>query len=158
MDKLSNDAAQCNVMLNEQNAYLNSLLNRRSVLENLVKQPFNHQQGVKAILEVKDSLNGVLGVVSQILKPHDNYENAVSNAIGGALYHIVTEDEISARHAITYLKKNASGRATFLPITVLKKRSIFKEHEIIAKNSVGYLALPMNLWTAMRLLRWYVTH
>ena len=138
-DKLSNDAAQCNVMLNEQNAYLNSLLNRRSVLENLVKQPFNHQQGVKAILEVKDSLNGVLGVVSQILKPHDNYENAVSNAIGGALYYIVTEDEISARHAITYLKKNASGRATFLPITVLKKRGIFKEHEIIAKNSVGYL-------------------
>lgn len=138
-EKLSNDASQCNVMLNEQNSYLNNLINRRSVLENLVKQPFNHQQGVKAILEVKDSLNGVLGVVSQILKPHDNYENAVSNAIGGALYHIVTEDEMSARHAITYLKKNASGRATFLPITVLKPRSIFKEHEIIAKNSIGYL-------------------
>lgn len=138
-EKLSNDANQCSIMLNEQSSYLNNLINRRSVLENLVKQPFNHQQGVKAILEVKDSLNGVLGVVSQILKPHDNYENAVSNAIGGALYHIVTEDEMSARHAITYLKKNASGRATFLPITVLKPRSIFKEHEIIAKNSVGYL-------------------
>lgn len=138
-EKLSNDASQCGVMLNEQSSYLNNLINRRSVLENLVKQPFNHQQGVKAILEVKDSLNGVLGVVSQILKPHDNYENAVSNAIGGALYHIVTEDEMSARHAITYLKKNASGRATFLPITVLKSRSIFKEHEIIAQNSVGYL-------------------
>lgn len=138
-EKLNNDASQCSVMLNEQSSYLNNLINRRSVLENLVKQPFNHQQGVKAILEVKDSLNGVLGVVSQILKPHDDYENAVSNAIGGALYHIVTEDEMSARHAITYLKKNASGRATFLPITVLKPRSIFKEHEIIAKNSVGYL-------------------
>lgn len=138
-EKLSNDANQCSIMLNEQSSYLNNLINRRSVLENLVKQPFNHQQGVKAILEVKDSLNGVLGVVSQILKPHDDYENAVSNAIGGALYHIVTEDEMSARHAITYLKKNASGRATFLPITVLKPRSIFKEHEIIAKNSVGYL-------------------
>lgn len=138
-EKLSNDASQCSVMLNEQSSYLNNLINRRSVLENLVKQPYNHQQGVKAILEVKDSLNGVLGVVSQILKPHDNYENAVSNAIGGALYHIVTEDEMSARHAITYLKKNASGRATFLPITVLKPRSIYKEHEIIAQNSVGYL-------------------
>lgn len=138
-EKLNNDASQCSVMLNEQSSYLNNLINRRSVLENLVKQPFNHQQGVKAILEVKDSLNGVLGVVSQILKPHDNYENAVSNAIGGALYHIVTEDEMSARHAITYLKKNASGRATFLPITVLRPRAIFKEHEIIAKNSVGYL-------------------
>lgn len=138
-EKLSNDASQCSVMLNEQSSYLNNLINRRSVLENLVKQPYNHQQGVKAILEVKDSLNGVLGVVSQILKPHDNYENAVSNAIGGALYHIVTEDEMSARHAITYLKKNASGRATFLPITVLKPRSVYKEHEIIAQNSVGYL-------------------
>ena len=138
-EQLSNDTAQCNVMLNEQSSYLNSLLNRRSVLENLVKQPFNHQQGVKAILEVKSSLNGVLGVVSQILKPHDNYENAISNAIGGALYHIVTEDELSARHAITYLKKNASGRATFLPLTVLKPRGIFKEHEIVAKSSVGYL-------------------
>ncbi len=138
-DQLNGDLSQCTMMMNEQNAYLNTLLNRRSVLENLIKQPFNHQQGVKAILAVKDSLDGVLGVVSQILKPHDNYENAVSNAIGGALYHIVTEDETSARHAITYLKKNASGRATFLPLTVLKPRGMFKEHEIVAKNSVGFL-------------------
>lgn len=139
VESLSSEYQLQSSKCNEQIGYLNNLKNRRSVLENLVRQPFNHQQGVKAIIDAKDSIHGVVGAVSQILKPHDSYEIAITNAIGGALYHIVCEDETAARHAITYLKKNESGRATFLPLTVLKERGIFKEHEIIAKSMVGYL-------------------
>lgn len=139
VENLSSEYQLQSSKCNEQIGYLNNLKNRRSVLENLVRQPFNHQQGVKAIIDAKDSIHGVVGAVSQILKPHDSYEIAITNAIGGALYHIVCDDETAARHAITYLKKNESGRATFLPLTVLKERGIFKEHEIIAKSMVGYL-------------------
>lgn len=81
---------------------MNRLENRREVLQNLAKQPFNHQQGVKAVLDNQSALLGVLGVISQILKPQMNYEDAISNALGGAMYHIVTEDESAARHAITF--------------------------------------------------------
>lgn len=118
---------------------LNRLENRRDVLENLMKQPFNHQQGVKAVMEARTTLQGVMGVVSQILKPIMNYELAISNALGGAMYHIVTEDEAAARHAITYLKKNQSGRATFLPMTVLRSRYINQDHLTMAKNTIGFL-------------------
>lgn len=118
---------------------LSRLENRRDVLENLMKQPFNHQQGVKAVMDAHVTLQGVLGVISQILSPVMNYELAISNALGGAMYHIVTEDEAAARHAITYLKKNQSGRATFLPMTVLKSRYMNQDHLTVAKNTIGFL-------------------
>ena len=118
---------------------MNRLENRREVLQNLAKQPFNHQQGVKAVLDNQSALLGVLGVISQILKPQMNYEDAISNALGGAMYHIVTEDESAARHAITFLKKNQSGRATFLPLNVLKPRHMNNDHLMLANHTAGFL-------------------
>lgn len=115
------------------------LANRKEVLENLAKQPFNHQQGVKAIMSNQSALPGVLGVISQLLKPHPNYEDALSNALGAAMYHIVSEDETAARHAITFLKKNQSGRATFLPLSVLRPRYMNKDHLLLAQHTVGFL-------------------
>lgn len=130
----------CSMQENAQaTAILNRLENRKAVLENLAKQPFNHQQAVKSVLEA--NLTGILGVVSQIFKPLTNYETALSNALGGALYHIVTEHEASARHAISFLKKNQSGRATFLPLTVMKPRYMNKEHYMLAQNCTGFLGV-----------------
>lgn len=119
----------------------NRLENRKSVLQNLAKEPFNHQQAVKAILAAKQTLDGIMGVVSQLFDPQTNYETAISNALGGAMYHIVTRDEACARYAIGYLKKNQSGRATFLPLTVMKARNINREHYMLAQNCVGFLGL-----------------
>lgn len=90
-------------------------------------------------MQAQTTLHGVMGVVSQIFKPMMNYESAIGSALGGALYHIVTEDETSARHAITFLKKNQSGRATFLPMNVLKPRYIGRDHRMLCENSVGFL-------------------
>lgn len=126
---------------------MNRLENRKSVLENLAREPFNHQQAVKAVLDAKNTLDGVLGVVSQIFQPMTNYETAISNALGGAMYHIVTKDETCARHAITFLKRNQSGRATFLPLTVMRPRFMNKEHRMLAENCVGYLGVASDFVT-----------
>lgn len=122
-------------------AYVNRLANRKEVLSNLIRSPFNHQQGVKTIMAAKDSLYGICGVVSQLLLPKEGYEEAISSALGGALYHIVSEDEDCARNAISFLKKNKSGRATFLPKTVLKSRFLSANDEIVAENTSGYLGV-----------------
>ncbi|MDQ7861342.1 hypothetical protein RCO48_10895 [Peribacillus frigoritolerans] len=46
-------------------------------------------------------------------------------ALGGAMQHVVVEREEHAREAISFLKKNRYGRATFLPLSVIKaKRDI----------------------------------
>lgn len=139
MESLEHDISYCTQEAAQANAILNRLQNRKDVLENLAKQPFNHQQAVKSIIEA--NLNGVLGVVSQIFRPKVNYETAISNALGGAMYHIVSKDEASARHAIDFLKKNKSGRATFLPLTVIKPRTMNNEHRILAENSKGFLGV-----------------
>ena len=109
--KLEHDLSYCNQENAQATSILNRLENRKAVLENLAKQPFNHQQAVKSVLDA--GLQGILGVVSQLFKPLMNYETAISNALGGALYHIVTEDEAAARHAITFLKRISPGGLPF---------------------------------------------
>lgn len=118
---------------------LRRLQNRREVLENLARQPFQSQAGVKAVMDSQAFLPGVLGVVAKVLQPHKGYEEAISVALGGAMYNIVTTDEASARGAIRFLKNNQSGRATFLPLRVLKPRWIASEHRVLAENTEGYL-------------------
>lgn len=139
VSELENQVSFCSQEAFQARSYLNKLSNRKEVLENLMRQPFNHQQGVKAIMDAQRSLHGVLGVMSQIIIPHESYELAISNALGGAMYHIVTEDETAARHAITFLKKNHSGRATFLPITVLRPRFLNHDSRTLAEHSAGFL-------------------
>lgn len=128
-----------NQQLEEGLSTLRRLQNRKDVLENLLRQPFNQQAGVRAVMEAQSSLPGVLGVMAQIMKPQKDYEEAISVALGGSMYHIVTKDEASARQAINFLKKNNSGRATFLPRNILRERYINREHEIICENTVGFL-------------------
>lgn len=119
------------------------LENRRELLQNLIKDPFNSQSlnGVKSIMENKNSLFGIMGVVGQEISALSNYEEALKSSLANAAYHIITNNENAARNAINFLKKNRSGRATFLPITVLKPHYLSENHEVIAKSAKGYLGL-----------------
>lgn len=121
------------------NGILNSLQNRKSVIEQLLTNPFNNQAGIKAIQESQRFLPGILGVVGQVLVAESGYEEAISTALGGALQNIVTKDSEAARNAIRFLTKNQAGRATFLPLTVCQPRTIYKDAQIIADNTEGYL-------------------
>ena len=120
------------------------LQNRQEVLENLKRQPFIQQAGVQAVVDSKESLPGILGVVAQLLTPEPGYEDAISVALGGAVYHIATSNEECARNAIQFLKKNESGRATFLPINVLREQHVNREQEIVCENAIGYLGVASN--------------
>lgn len=122
-----------------QQTKLQKLYNRRDVVNNAIKQPFLHQHALQAVLDAK--LDGVYGAVSSLLQAQEGYEVAISHTLSSAVYHIVTTDEKSARHAIAYLKKNQSGRATFLPLTVLKQRYVRKEHLQILESCSGYLGI-----------------
>lgn len=130
-----------NSLTDEAQARLQRVKNRLEVSKNLQSRPFLNQQGVQAIVQAQASLPGVYGVISDLLKPQSGYEEAISVALGGSLYNVVTKDEESARRAISFLKKNESGRATFLPLSVLYGRNMSREHEIIASQTQGYLGL-----------------
>ena len=119
------------------------LQNRIAVLENLLKDPFssNAQAGVKAIMSNHKSFYGVLGVVGQVIEAHESYEYALASALANATYNIITRDEEAARNCINFLKRNKSGRATFLPITVLKEHDLKQEDLIVCENTNGYIGV-----------------
>ena len=122
---------------------LRSLENQKNYLDTLLKDPFSstRQSGIKAIMDNANALHGILGVIGQVIISEDGYESAISEALGGAMYNIVTSDEQSARDAIRFLTRNQSGRATFLPLTVCQPHYISKEAEVICNNTKGYLGL-----------------
>lgn len=121
------------------NNILTQLQNRRQVLENMMKQPFAHQQGLRSVMQAKNSLSGVYGVVSELLIAHADKALAVNAALGGSIYQIITKNEADARNAISFLKRNRSGRATFLPLSVCHPRKMNEQVITIASTSPGFL-------------------
>ena len=121
------------------NNILTQLQNRRQVLENMMKQPFAHQQGVRSVMQAKNFLSGVYGVVSELLIAHADKALAVNAALGGSIYQIITKNEADARNAISFLKRNCSGRATFLPLSVCHPRKMNEQVITIASTSPGFL-------------------
>jgi chromosome segregation protein len=103
----------------------------RSQLEWMREVEAEHQgfmQGVKEVLRARDrgvpSLKGVHGAVAELLQVPEEYEAALETALGSALQHIVVEDEATGRGGIRYLKERRLGRATFLPLSVIKPRNM----------------------------------
>lgn len=82
--------------------------------------------GVKEVLVGRKSgkLTGINGAVAELITVDNNYIKAVETALGGAMQHIVTTSEADARKAIGYLKAQNKGRATFLPLDVMRSRKI----------------------------------
>ena len=133
------DIMEKNSSYEADSARLRSLENRKNVLDSLMRNPFNNQQGIAAVMNARHTLNGILGVVGQIFNITSGYEEALSTALGGSMNNIVTSDEQAARNAIYFLNRNYSGRATFLPLTVCKPRYVRQEDLIIAQNTEGFL-------------------
>lgn len=105
--------------------------NRKSLLEEMQKEYDGYQYAVKKILKESER-NSVLkskmvGVLASLIKVPEKYETAIEIALGNAVQNIVTFDEENAKYLINYLKTNQFGRATFLPITKLRPRSIASE-------------------------------
>ncbi len=135
------DLGEASMKRDETGNILNRLNNRMEVLRNVIADPFSsaNQSGVKSIMSNKNSFYGILGVVGQEIHPDEGYEEAIATALAGSIYHIVTKDEEAARKAISFLKKNRSGRATFLPLTVCKPHNVRYEDEVVCNNTKGYL-------------------
>ena len=143
LGELANKLADASLKKEEASGVVFRLENRIAVLENIIKDPFssNAQAGVKAIMANSKSFFGVLGVVGQVIVPDEGYEYALSSALANTTYNIITKDEAAARNCISFLKKNRSGRATFLPINVLKEHEIRYEDEVVCKNTTGYIGV-----------------
>lgn len=108
--------------ISETRQQLHEKSSRLKALQDLQNDYEGYYRGVKEVLgEGRDGkCSGICGVIAELIKVPEKYETAVEVALGGALQHIVTENEDDARKAIEFLKRNKAGRATFLPLTTIK--------------------------------------
>lgn len=129
---------------------LDSLKNKQAKaqsLENILKNHSNFYAGVKSVLEEKNRLGGIVGAVSEHLNFDVRYQTALEIALGASSQHIIVEDEQAATKAIDFLKRNRTGRATFLPLTTIKARSISGQNQDVIASSPGFLGMADELVT-----------
>ena len=129
---------------------LDSLKNKQAKaqsLENILKNHSNFYAGVKSVLQEKNRLGGIVGAVSEHLTFDVRYQTALEIALGASSQHIIVDDEQAATKAIDFLKRNRAGRATFLPLTTIKARSISGQNQDVIASSPGFLGMADELVT-----------
>ena len=127
---------------------LDSLKNKQAraqSLENILRNHSNFYAGVKSVLQEKDRLGGIIGAVSEHLTFDVHYQTALEIALGASSQHIIVEDENAATKAIDFLKRNRAGRATFLPLTTIKARTISSQNQDAIASSSGFLGMADDL-------------
>lgn len=127
---------------------LDSLKNKQAraqSLENILRNHSNFYAGVKSVLQEKNRLGGIIGAVSEHLTFDVRYQTALEIALGASSQHIIVEDENAATKAIDFLKRNRAGRATFLPLTTIKARTISSQTQDAIAASSGFLGMADEL-------------
>lgn len=96
--------------------------------------------GVKHILKAKENtLSGIHGAVAEVIKVPSKLTQAIETALGASLQHIIVNNEKDGRQAIKFLKQRGLGRATFLPLNVIRARSLSHHIQNVARNFDGFI-------------------
>ncbi|MDD6877231.1 MAG: chromosome segregation protein SMC [Clostridiaceae bacterium] len=94
--------------------------NRLRLLSELARDYEGYAKAVRAVMQRRESLGGIHGPVSALIGTDDAHVAAIETALGAAAGNIVVDTEQDARRAIGMLKSRDEGRATFLPLSVVR--------------------------------------
>ncbi|WP_062105103.1 chromosome segregation protein SMC [Bacillus niameyensis] len=124
-------------LLQKAQQFIQKTESRKETLEEMEEDYTGFYHGVKEILKAKnDELEGIEGAIAELIQVPKEYAQAIEIALGGAMQHIVVRSEGNARNAIAFLKKKQLGRATFLPLDVIKGKGLqLSQKTILASNS-----------------------
>lgn len=120
------------------------LEHRKEVLINSLDNNSSLPYGVKNVLN-NIKLTGIHNVVGKLFEVEEKYSTSIDIALAFASSHIVCDDTDSAKEAINYLKSNNLGRATFLPISVIKPRVIDSDTYNSLLKCDGFIDMASNL-------------
>lgn len=132
----------------ELNGRMQSRKARYRMLHEMEIEFEGYNKSVKEIMKLKNSgrndIEGICGVIADLIHVPAKYEVAIEVALGAALQNIVTEDENCAKNCIEFLKTNKYGRATFLPLTTIKAKDGGTGEKQL-KNSKGFIGFANGL-------------
>ena len=117
------------------------------MLEELEKNMEGYSGSVRAVVKEakRGALSGVHGPLSKIISVKDKYSTAIETALGAAVQFVVVDSEADAKKAIRYLKETKGGRATFLPVSVIKARTLDEDG---LDDCFGFVDIASNLVSA----------
>ncbi len=130
--------------LSEKQLDLNSKTSKKRMLEAMENDYEGYARSVKAVIKAKElSRHKIHGTLSGLISVDKEYVTAIETALGGALQNIVVENEEDAKAAISYLRENRLGRATFLPISSVTAKRLDNEKDI--KSEKGVIGVASDL-------------
>jgi chromosome segregation protein len=126
---------------------VDALISRKQTIQDLQDDYDGFALGVREVLKAKQKggLHGIHGAIAELIRVPGEFEQAVETSLGAALQHIVMENEPRSREAIQYLKSRQLGRATFLPLDVIKPRSIPDGERRSAAGAEGFVGVASEL-------------
>lgn len=82
-------------------------------------------------------------VLGDIIKVPERVERAIEIAMGASISNIVTKNEVIAKNLINYLKSSKIGRATFMPINIVKGKNLVVDKAVV--DAKGYIGIASEL-------------
>lgn len=144
------DAAYANLRadVEKQSADMQAAASRHNVLTEMTRDMEGYNMAVRRAMTYakQRGLKGVKGVLAQLMNVPQAYETAIDMALGAAQQNIVTDTEETAKELINYLRQNRLGRATFLPMSAIRGKTLYG-------NERNALKLPGCLGVASELVQ-----
>ncbi len=150
-NELSDESLKLKVKITNENNTINELNKNIFTLENKIKlEKENNENNLYLPRSVSSIINnpklkGIHNVISALIKYNDEYDTAITTALGASANFLVVDDQNSAKKAIEYLKENRLGRATFFPISVIKSRYLNNDLVNKLKDKDGFMGIASDL-------------
>ena len=108
-----------------------STRSRVSLLTDMEKEYEGFSRAVRVVMREKGrgTLRGIHSTVAGLIHTEDRYTVALETALGNSLQSIVVDREEDGKAAISLLKRQDAGRATFLPLTAIRGTEL-REREL----------------------------
>lgn len=125
---------------------LSASSSKQETLEGMQMALSGYTHGAKEVLTLRNNkkIKGIIGSVAELLTVPKEYELAIEIALGNSLQHIVVDNEEIGRETIKYLKDKRSGRATLLPLNVIKGRRFNVKELASIATLPGYIGLAID--------------
>jgi len=113
-------------------------------LEESIENDASLPYSVRSVLN-HPKLKGIHNTIGKLIEVEEQYVKAISIALGAASNYIVVENEDVAKEAITYLKNNKIGRATFFPLNIIEGKELDNRIYSIIQSENGFIDIASNL-------------
>ncbi|MFR5601285.1 MAG: hypothetical protein ACLTKI_02485 [Lachnospiraceae bacterium] len=139
-EELEQEVRRLTKLLNDTQQNYHTNHTKLESLRNLAERYEGYGNSIRRVMEVKDRVRGIHGVVADLITTEKAYETAIETALGGSIQNVVTDSEQTAKQLIEHLKKNKYGRATFLPLTSIGNKNTFQQSQALKEPGVIGLA------------------